>query len=93
MHYRTQLGPAKRRLPRLEVGITNAAQTNEGSDGAVEPTNQRPATSTPDLWGLTSPAGGGGEYTPYEGLFLANQENRKLEVFSRKLEENHSKFD
>ena len=26
-------------------------------------------------------------YTPYEGLNLANQNNRKLEVFGRKLEE------
>ena len=26
-------------------------------------------------------------YTPYEGLNLANQNNRKLEVFCRKLEE------
>ena len=26
-------------------------------------------------------------YTPYEGLTLANQNNRKLEVFGRKLEE------
>ena len=25
-------------------------------------------------------------YTPYEGLNLANQNNRKLEVFGRKLE-------
>ena len=29
----------------------------------------------------------GGRYTPYEGLNLANQNNRKLEVFSRNLEE------
>ena len=28
-----------------------------------------------------------GSYTPYEGLNLANQNNRKLEVFGRKLEE------
>ena len=26
-------------------------------------------------------------YTPHEGLNLANQKNRKLEVFGRKLEE------
>ena len=34
-----------------------------------------------------------GLYTPYEGLKLANQKNRKLEVFSWKLEENHSVID
>ena len=28
-----------------------------------------------------------GKYTPNEGLNLANQNNRKLEVFGRKLEE------
>ena len=32
-------------------------------------------------------------YTPYEGLNLTNQKNRKLEVFSWKLEENHSVID
>ena len=31
--------------------------------------------------------GVGAGYTPYEGLNLANQNNRKLEVFGRKLEE------
>ena len=30
--------------------------------------------------------------TPYEGLNLANQISRKLGVFDRKLEENHSTF-
>ena len=34
-----------------------------------------------------------GTYTPYEGLNLANQKNRKLEVFYRKLEENYYIFD
>ena len=29
------------------------------------------------------------EYTRYEGLSLANQNNRKLGVFDRKLEERH----
>ena len=32
-------------------------------------------------------------YIPYEGLHLANQKNRKLEVFGQMLEGNHSKFD
>ena len=31
-------------------------------------------------------------YTPYEGLNLTNQISRKLEVFYRKLEGNHSKY-
>ena len=31
-------------------------------------------------------------YTPYEGLNLANQKNRKLEVYGRKLEESHSSW-
>ena len=30
-------------------------------------------------------------FTPYEGLNLANQNNRKLEVFGRKLEETSQK--
>ena len=33
------------------------------------------------------------DYTPYEGLNLANQKNRKLEVFGQMLEGNHTKFD
>ena len=31
-------------------------------------------------------------YTPYEGPNLANQENRKLVVFDRKLEESYSLY-
>ena len=31
-------------------------------------------------------------YTPYEGLSLANQISRKLGIFERKLEGNHSIF-
>ena len=32
------------------------------------------------------------DYTPYEGLNLANQISRKFGVFDRKLEGNHSIF-
>ena len=31
-------------------------------------------------------------YTPYEGLNLANEKSRKLEIFDRKLEGNHYLF-
>ena len=32
-------------------------------------------------------------YTPYEGFKLANQDNRKLGAFDRKLDGSHSQFD
>ena len=36
--------------------------------------------------------GPGGLYTPYEGINVANQKSRKLEVFEWELEGSHSPF-
>ena len=50
------------------------------------------------VWVVTRPCSGASlkqicsRYTPYEGLNLANQISRKLGIFDRKLDENHSIF-